>query len=87
MRFRNLQEKIENSVFVIIFPFSGNVDQSMNNINGKLDGLQALNATLEENISDLISINQTLEKTSNDVKTLESNVGKFKFNCKSYSSV
>ena len=59
----------------------------MNNINGKLDGLQALNATLEENISDLISINQTLENTSNDVKTLESNVGKFKFNFKSYSSV
>ena len=70
--------KVSKSQFLLIFSFSetGEFDDSIVDVNEKLDGMNSMNKTLENTLMNMETMNQTLKNNSLGLKVLNSTMGK-----------
>ena len=61
----------------------GEFSDSIVNVNEKLDGIDSMNKTLENNLMDMETMNQTVKDNSLGLKVLNTTMGK----CRNYTKI
>ena len=80
--------KSQSNLYIFIFSLTekGEFNDSIVDVNEKLDGMDSMNKTIENNLMNMETINQTVKNNSLGLKVLNSTMGKCR-NCAEFSNI